>query len=432
MVDLLKPGDSIYHSSLINAKVLNIKDGQVEISAIGHASIPLPVTDFGKTLYLKKEHYIQYPRFRNYKDYLELCEKEQSEKRHKEELKKRAAIEMEERRNEHQNSLTQERNEREYNRFLKILRSKGDFDGLYHYTDFTNFIKIMECGKLYSRNKAKQKDFLDGAEKTVLMRTDPKTFDYVRLYYKEKTPTTYENEGIKMDNSHPHMPLPVILLFNEEIMRLPKRLMTNIWAGSDEKVATKNYSIASKFKWESIFHRSPMREAEKKSIKLSRHAEFLVEDELDLKYLKKIIFRSQADKKMGEALLGKNALFHVDIEKKKFNRHHNFLDDYSVKIEEKYYDLELTFHGGMIFEPLSSNIDSYTHQLKIAYSDKTNCCFDKEDWVEDPRIDFTETYYDYKHTYNLRIKHDKINRPTKLEYFMNGHRSAIWEEDNNA
>ena len=68
-------------------------------------------------------------------------------------------------------------------------------------TDITNIKNIIENKKLFSR--AKSIDFIstDAASKDVLDHTDVNILEYVRFYYKENTPTIFNNEGIKLSNS---------------------------------------------------------------------------------------------------------------------------------------------------------------------------------------------------------------------------------------
>ena len=77
----------------------------------------------------------------------------------------------------------------------------------------------------------------------------------MRFYYKEKTPTIYDNEGIKVDNSSPHMPVPVLLMFDENIINYHLISFTSGCGGSKYSQITNNIHTAMDFDWESVFSR---------------------------------------------------------------------------------------------------------------------------------------------------------------------------------
>ena len=80
----------------------------------------------------------------------------------------------------------------------------------------------MNQRRIYSRSycQVQNINFRDVADREVIKNTRLDVKDCVRFYYKEKTMTLYRNEGIKEDGALPHVPIPVYLLFDEEIMCL--------------------------------------------------------------------------------------------------------------------------------------------------------------------------------------------------------------------
>lgn len=105
---------------------------------------------------------------------------------------------------------------------IDILKSKYGFKGLWHFTYFTNLNSIFNNNKLYSRNYFLDNgiNFIDGASPSVLSKAAKIVKDYTRFYYRPKTPTLFDNEGIKpiQYQSNTHVPTPVYLLFTEELM----------------------------------------------------------------------------------------------------------------------------------------------------------------------------------------------------------------------
>ena len=97
-----------------------------------------------------------------------------------------------------------------------------------------------------------------------------------RFYYKEKTPTLYRNEGIKVSNSRPHVPIPVYLLFDEELLYLDNTVFTDCNAGSTYCNFGKSGEFFENMGWDVIFHRGPMYEDDDRMyITRKRNAELL-------------------------------------------------------------------------------------------------------------------------------------------------------------
>ena len=306
---------------------------------------------------------------------------------------------------------------------VNMLKVNYQFEGFHHYTDFSNFLNIMSLGKLLSRNEALKCGFIDAAEKKVINKTRKEVGKYVRFYYKERAPTLYNNEGIRVDNSSPHMPIPVLLLFDEGIINSENIAFANGGGGSKYSQIINSPQIAMGFDWKTIFSRGPIPSNDDSMITLgydpykahvinTRNAEFLFYKEISVRQIKKIFFRNPADKKHAIAALEANELFEVDA--RKFNNHRNYLYDYDIADFKDRHHISLMFHSG---------ISKYTHVLTVIYKDGFSETVD----VMVP---------------NIRI----INRPirnsnslcfdfipavgrvvNRIDYFMNGHLCALWE-----
>ena len=83
---------------------------------------------------------------------------------------------------------------------LNKLKNESSFEGFYHYTDVSNLLRILDTGYLYARAYVDKRFELDGADETVIDRTPAYIKKYVRFFYKEQTPTLFNNEGIRKDN----------------------------------------------------------------------------------------------------------------------------------------------------------------------------------------------------------------------------------------
>ncbi len=205
-----------------------------------------------------------------------------------------------------------------FRKFIDILKQKYNFKGLWHFTDFSNLQSIFQDKKLSSRihcqnNKIK---FLDGASHDVLGITSNDVKNKVRFYYRCSTPTLFANEGIKKElycNST-HIPRPVYFLFDEELIYLTS---TNFTDGNASASITKcnlnSFEDFSMIKWEFVFSYGPMMDDSiKNEMKRCRQAELLSSTSVNLNFLKKIIFRTEADLKQAQFHYGSNEKYEVD------------------------------------------------------------------------------------------------------------------------
>ncbi len=91
---------------------------------------------------------------------------------------------------------------------------------VFHFTDVNNIAKILDCDNLYSRNRLKNttQNFIDSASPDVIQNTPTSYQDFVRLYFRPRTPTQFRNEGIRPTKERElggaHCAVPVFLLFD--------------------------------------------------------------------------------------------------------------------------------------------------------------------------------------------------------------------------
>ena len=100
----------------------------------------------------------------------------------------------------------------------------------YHYTDITNALEILDCGKLYSRANAQRLGLMhnDNASRQVIDMTQTAAISCVRFYFRPLTPTQYHNEGFKHiqlrydDDENANVPVPVFFVFDlEKLLQMP-------------------------------------------------------------------------------------------------------------------------------------------------------------------------------------------------------------------
>lgn len=175
---------------------------------------------------------------------------------------------------------------------------------IYHFSHINNIVKILNSGKLYSRNKAIELGLManDNANDEVIQHTQNHYKDYARFYFRPKTPTQYRNEGIiplTQVQNNAHCPVPVFLLFD-----FIKILLKDEVLFSEGNIANRGVRVYSdlgelvKLEFDNIFHSSALPlENYREHIIYCRHAEVLVKEELNVyDYLKLVVVRSQADK----------------------------------------------------------------------------------------------------------------------------------------
>lgn len=174
---------------------------------------------------------------------------------------------------------------------------------IFHFSDVNNIISILNSGKLYSRQKAIEKGLMknDNADDDVMRKTEGQYKKYVRCYFGAKTPTQYNNEGIKPRNrikDNAHCPVPVFLLF--DFVKLLSRDDTCFSGGNvaaqNADVYT-NISSLNDLEFHHIYSRGPLPEEGRGHINYCRQAEVLIPDELDVyDYLKLVCVRTKAEK----------------------------------------------------------------------------------------------------------------------------------------
>lgn len=229
---------------------------------------------------------------------------------------------------------------------IEILKKEYSFDGLYHFTNFSNIKSILTTGYLYSRYDCGENGciFKDAASKDVIYKTELEIKKCVRFYYKDQSYTLYVNEGIKKEKfiTDSHCPIPVYFVFDEKII-LDEN---SYFADGNSKSRFSSIKNTSDFfqsmDWKSIFSVGILcgSDIEKLETKRKRQAELLSTVPISLKNLKFIYFRGIADKRRAINLFGNKEWFLVNATKfslKNFRQckeeyENNFITDYTYKI----------------------------------------------------------------------------------------------------
>ncbi|MBD3234105.1 MAG: DUF4433 domain-containing protein, partial [candidate division Zixibacteria bacterium] len=75
---------------------------------------------------------------------------------------------------------------------------------VFHFTDVNNAIKIINDGCLHSRARMETKGGIpcDIASPDIIASTDVEYKNWVRFYFRPRTPTQYRNEGFRPKDKH--------------------------------------------------------------------------------------------------------------------------------------------------------------------------------------------------------------------------------------
>ena len=171
---------------------------------------------------------------------------------------------------------------------------------LFHCTELLNVASILKSGKLLSRTEAERAGRLpvDIAAPDIIERTDAEWHDYVRLYFRPRTPTQYRNEGFRPASRvelGAHCPVPVYLLFSAyQVLGRRDSLFTegNLATGVQPG---RTIGQLGEMPFELIYHDTRFEPQDRSTIVFHRNAEVLIPQRLSLSNVRHILCRSQAE-----------------------------------------------------------------------------------------------------------------------------------------
>lgn len=169
----------------------------------------------------------------------------------------------------------------------------------YRFDHVTAAASVLKNGRLYSREKCLELGLLkhDAANPGIISQT-AHAHRFVRLYFGPRTPTQYQNEGIRpraaLTSEGAHCPVPVFMLFDlPELLSLRGVSFTNGNLARAECQIGDTAAFLADLPFEQIYHRGSISDsAQARRITFHRNAEILVEDELDLRLLRHVVCRT--------------------------------------------------------------------------------------------------------------------------------------------
>jgi hypothetical protein len=260
---------------------------------------------------------------------------------------------------------------------LNTLKRKYSFRGFIHCTDILNLNSIFFHRKLFSRHNAKRYIVVDAADKEIINNTPDVILNSVRFFYRDKTPTLYANEGVKKTMDEPHMPIPVLLIFDESIIYYTNKLFYNGGAANSRSRSTKSAQVALNFPWEQIFYKGPVPNGNNdftevfnindgRLLTSKKNSEFLIYDSVSIDKMNKLIFRSPAELKMFELIKDTSLQITSIVDNSSFNNRVDCDYLYDFKIEVK---KDSAFVGLMFYRFL----EDFKHNILITFD--SGICF---------------------------------------------------------
>ena len=172
---------------------------------------------------------------------------------------------------------------------------------LFHSTDINNAVSILRSGELLRRVEVEKSGSLavDIASREVISQTDPRWKEYVRFYFRPRTPTQYRNEGFRPRHSQElqsHCPVPVYLIFDAiPVISMAESQFTDGNAGVAGVNPSKDVNYLERIPFHLVYHDSAFLPAERSVIVYHRNAEVMVPNKVGLETLRFIGCRSSAE-----------------------------------------------------------------------------------------------------------------------------------------
>lgn len=176
---------------------------------------------------------------------------------------------------------------------------------VYHFTDVRNAVRILSAGELLSRAEAQRRGVMtvDNASPQVIGHTQPEHLEFVRLYFRPRTPTQYNNEGIRPTDQRKlggaHCPVPIYFCFDAfSVLTLDEAMFSDGNIGSARVNIRDDRDFFKAIPFQLVFHNSAFYPEDRDEIVFRRNAEALIPNRLSLKpHLKFIVCRSSAEQR---------------------------------------------------------------------------------------------------------------------------------------
>ena len=174
---------------------------------------------------------------------------------------------------------------------------------MFHCTDITNVVSILGQGEILSRSWITSTGQLpmDIASPDVIAGTESQWQDYVRLYFRPRTPTQFRNEGFRpvgQRELNSHCPVPVYLIFDAlAVLSRADSCFSDGNLGSPYSSGRGDVSFLKQIPFDLVYHDTWFDPSERGQIVHHRNSEVLVPRRMGLESLRFIGCRSDAEYK---------------------------------------------------------------------------------------------------------------------------------------
>jgi len=283
---------------------------------------------------------------------------------------------------------------------------------LFHFSELSNVAAILTEGAILSREKISQtgKRVIDIASSDIIEHTPQGWKNFVRLYFRPRTPTQYINEGIRSKEEiklGAHCPVPVVLLFDAfKLLALKSTYVSNGNLRVEGVKFDNSVYFYLSLPFDIIYDDkgfSRLTDSEKNRVKFHRHAEVLIPDSLDLSNLRYIVCRSYAERQ---------TLFHLlpDTIRRKWEG--------KTYVDEK---ASLFFCQWVYI----ASVDLSSEKIVFHFNQSSQKCFQAR--VEIIECQTNEQYYweveDFSPPVDLKLTLSSIKHPEcyMVSFFLDGH-----------
>ena len=213
---------------------------------------------------------------------------------------------------------------------------------LFHHAPLENAVAILQAGVLRSRNDPLNTHPRDVAAQDVV-NTRAEAHDYVRLYFRPKTPTQYSIEGIRKLNECPygegtHAPLLVMFAFDaRSVLSQPETRFSDKNMQIVTTVSGDTEEYFSNIPFGKVF--SEGNTGGDRSITDARSAEVMAHSPLNLsECLREIYFRSEPERDTVLNMVGQQSetwsgMCYVSDALKVFQKRHTFVQEIALTPE---------------------------------------------------------------------------------------------------
>jgi hypothetical protein len=175
---------------------------------------------------------------------------------------------------------------------------------LFHITSVSNAASVLASGRLLSRSEALRLGVMqsDNASRAVIEQTDPTVHQLVRFYFRPRTPTFYNNEGIRGPGEFvrdSHCGVPIALIFDAApLLCTPGSQIADgnraNRVGFQARIGN-GIDFLRTMPFELIYEDAWMPDDSRPERIFRRHAEVGIPDSLDLTHLAFVVARTPAE-----------------------------------------------------------------------------------------------------------------------------------------